>query len=210
MSADRVFELSTWVGVVALTIGVVCSALIAISGKIRDDSLKLELSASAERVAAAELKTEQLRKQLGPRQIQRDLFLKAIEGQPQAHVEIVYLRDDPECFDVAQQIWRVLQDAKWEVVAPVPIPQNASIASQQNPTAISVDGQPSGVTVVTHSVSEQEAEAGSKQMLGVPWERTPWTVLMNALNQSLGRIGGSGGGSNSPPEGTLRVVVAPR
>lgn len=210
MSADKIFELSTWVGVFALVIGVMCSALIAISGKMRDDSLKLELSASAERVAAAELKTEQLRKQLGPRQIQRDLFLKTIEGQPQANVEIVYLRDDPECFDVAQQIWRLLQDAKWDVVAPVPIPQSASIASQKNPTAMSVDGQPSGVTVVTHSVTEQEAEAQSKQILGEPWERTPWTALMNALNQSLGRIGGSGGGSNSPPEGTLRVVVAPR
>jgi hypothetical protein len=104
MTADDVFSCATWIGVFALALGVVCSFAIAISGKIRDDQLKRELAASAERVAAAELKTEQLRRQLGPRQLQRSIFLKEIAESPKAHVDILYLRDDPECFDLAQQI----------------------------------------------------------------------------------------------------------
>jgi hypothetical protein len=165
---------------------------------------------SSKTIAAAELKTEQLRKELGPRHIQREIFLKALSGQPKANVEIMYLRDDPECFELSQQIWRALEDAEWKVIAPFPIPQNISPDSLKIPTAMSVDGQPSGVTIVTNSISEEESVAAKNQMLGEPWERTPWTVLMNALAQSLGGIKGHGGGPNRTPIGTLRIVVAPR
>ncbi|HWA70394.1 MAG TPA: hypothetical protein VG821_11245 [Rhizomicrobium sp.] len=205
-NADEVFTFFTWVGVLALGAGVISAVAIAISGTIRDDRLRSELSASSERVANAELKTEQLRKQLGPRHLQRDIFLREIKEAPPSPVEIMYLRDDPECFDLAQQIWRVLEDAKWPVSAPVPIPKS----DDKVPSAMVVAGQPSGVTVATHSVSFEEVNAGQNQMMGHAWVRTPWTVLMKALADSLGKIGGSGGGLNGPPEGTLRVVVAPR
>ena len=75
---------------------------------------------------------------------------------------------------------------------------------------MSVDGQPSGVTVVANSSSLKESEALSKIFLGEDWERTPWTVLSNALLKSLGDIKGHAGRSNKPPAGTLRVVVASR
>jgi len=132
--------------------------------------------------------------------------LREIAGQPKAHVAIMYLRDDPECFDVAQQIWRLLQDAKWQVDAPLPIPAS----NTELPTPMSVDAQPSGVTVVAHSASTQESEAMGNVMLGKPWIRTPLTVLSNALSQSMGGVKQWVGGPNRPSSGTLRVVVAPR
>jgi hypothetical protein len=74
------------------------------------------------RTKEAELKVEQLRKELGPRHLQRDVFLRELLGQPSAQVELLYLQDDPECFALAQEIWRALEEAKWPVEAPKPIP----------------------------------------------------------------------------------------
>ena len=51
MSVDDVFFWANWVGIVALVFGVVAACAIAISGKIRDDGLKRELSVAAERIA---------------------------------------------------------------------------------------------------------------------------------------------------------------
>jgi hypothetical protein len=36
--------------------------------------------------------------------LNREAFFKAIEGQPKARGEIMYLRDDPECFDEAPDL----------------------------------------------------------------------------------------------------------
>jgi len=178
-----------------------------ISKNIAETSVAKADAANANaRASEADLKLEELRREVAPRQVQREVFLREIAGQPKAHVAIMYLRDDPECFDVAQQIWRLLQDAKWDVASPIPIPASDT----QSPTPMSVDGQPSGVTVVANSVSAQESEAPSNIMSGKPWTRTPWTVLSNALLQSMGGIKGWAGGPHRPPAGTLRVVVAPR
>jgi hypothetical protein len=51
MTADDVFLLANWIGVLALAIGVICACTIAISGKIRDDRLKSELSQSEIKLA---------------------------------------------------------------------------------------------------------------------------------------------------------------
>ena len=79
-----------------------------------------------------------------------------------------------------------------------------------SPTAMAVDAQPSGVTVVVHGITEAEANADSLRWRGQAWVRTPWTVLMHALGDAIGKIAGHAGGPNAPPDGTLRVVVAPR
>jgi hypothetical protein len=171
----------SWFGAGALAIGVVCSVGIAISGNIRDAQLKRDLAASAERIANAGLKAEQLRKELGPRRLQREIFLKKIA---EARVEIMYLRDDPECFDLAQQVWRALEDAKWDVTPPIPIPVSAA---SLRPTAMAVDAQPSGVTVVVHGITEAEANTDSLRWRGQAWVRTLWTVLMHALGDAIGK-----------------------
>ncbi len=171
------------------------------------DALAAKSNAAA---ADAALRLEQLRREVGPRRLQREIFLDALRRQPSSPVEILYLRDDPECFELAQQVWRALQDAHWQVIAPQPIPQPAAHLANASPMAMTVDGQPSGVTVVAHSITEQEALAPQDKMLGRPWTHTPFTVLLNALTDSLGQGASNAGGPNRPPQGTLRVVVAPR
>jgi hypothetical protein len=165
------------------------------------------IAEASARQKEAELRVEQLRKELGPRQLQRDAFIKELTGQPTANVEIMYLQDDPECFVLAQQIGIALKDAGWPSVAPKPIP---SLILSDGPTSMSVDGQPSGVTVVVSGITQEEADASQNAMLGRDWIKTPWTVLMRAVAAGIGKAGGHAGGPNAPPKGTLRVVVAPR
>lgn len=231
ISLDRANDLYTWgwrlsaFGAVITMIGI---ASLWVGTRVRDHNFEAQMaslnSASSqaleragalekdaatirERAATAELKLEQLRKDLGPRQLQRDLFIKEIAGQPNAPVEIMYLQDDPECFDLAQQIWRALEDGKWPVEAPKPIP---SLILSDGPTPLSVGGQPAGVTVVVQGITQDESQASENAMMGRGWVKTPWTVLTHALGLSLGKVGGHAGGQNAPPEGKLRVVVSPR
>lgn len=172
-----------------------------------------KISEARARTAEAELKLEQLRKQVGPRELNRAVFLKALEGHPKAPVAILYLRDDPDSLEFAQEIENSLKAAKWTVISREVIPTPSGIRSgPEIPITMSVGGQPSGVTVVAHSVSERESRA-SEFMIRSDWEttdwvKTPWTVLSNAFLQSMGR--GSSSSHTSVPEGTLRVVVGPR
>lgn len=172
----------------------------------RDSEEKIATANST--AANATLKLEQLRQQVGHRQLLRQVFLDALDGQPSSPVSIMYLRDDPECFDLAQQIWRVLQDAHWAVTPPAAINEEAGRASN-DPLAMSVD-VPSGITIVARSISQNEVDADFARFHGREWEKTPYTVLTNAFIQSIGKVAGHAGGPNSPPVGTLRVVVAPR
>jgi hypothetical protein len=215
---ETVFKIATWSALIfgALSIG---SAFVSawVGWEITDATQKdadNKIKAADERIAEfntrakeAELKLERLRKDLGPRQLQRELFIKEIKGQPTARVEIMYLQDDPECFALAQDIWRALEDGKWPVDSPKPIP---SLFLSDGPTSMSVGGQPSGVTVVVREATHEESEASANAMMGKDWVKTPWTVLMHALGAALGKVGGHAGGTNLPPEGTLRVVVSPR
>jgi hypothetical protein len=159
------------------------------------------------RTKEAELKLEQLRRDLGPRQFLRDPFIKEVTGQPSARVEVMYLQDDPECFGLAQRIWQALENGKWPVEVPKPIPP---LLIANFPTAMSVGGQPSGVTVVAGGITQAEADAQMNALQGKEWIKTPWTVLMHALGEALGKIGGSAGGVSPPTQGWLRVVVSPR
>jgi hypothetical protein len=161
---------------------------------------------SNEAAATATLKLEQLRAQVGPRQFNRIAFLEALRGEAPGNVQIVYLRNDPECFDVAQQIWRLLQDAGWQVTPPSPIFDGRN----DQPAAMNVDGQPAGITVVATSQSEAEVEAELRRFRGEAWVHTPLTTLTYAIELGIGRVATNINGPNRPPAGTLRVVVAPR
>lgn len=168
-----------------------------------------EAAVAREITARTELELERLKRQVGPRQLNREAFLKALEGQPKTPVEILYLRDDADSLEFAQEIDNLLKRAGWTVTAREPIPTPpAARAGQEIPVAMSVGGQPSGVTVITHFVSEEESKARSDAMMGRAWLKTPWTVLMEAFAQSMGAVRGSG--NRTCPEGMLRVVVAPR
>jgi hypothetical protein len=153
-----------------------------------------------------EVTIARLRKDLGPRQLDRPALLAALSDQPKEPVEIMHLRDDQDSFELAQQIALALEAAGWAVVSRAPIPPSSS----SDPTTMSVDGQPSGVTVVANGISQEESMASMNRAMGRPWVRTPLTVLTDGLGAALGSISLHAGGPNAPPVGTLRVVIAPR
>jgi hypothetical protein len=169
----------------------------------------LETAQARERQAQAELALEQLRKKLGPRQIDRNAFLAALKDQPRGQVEVLFIRDDPEAFSLALGISQLLKEAGWDAAPPAPV--RTGDIYPTSPSVMSVGGQPSGVTVVAHSITRAESNWFVDKMRGRDWARTPWTVLCAALSDALGSVNGSGGArSGAPPEGQLRVVVAPR
>ena len=142
-------------------------------------SLRIE-EESKERVKA-ELELERLKKQVGPRRLDREAFLKALAGQPKAPVQILYLRDDADSLEFAQEIENQLRRAGWTVTTREPIPV-APGSGPDIPITMSVGGQPSGVTVVARSITEEEADAGRKRIIDRDdWVRTPWTVLVDAF-----------------------------
>ena len=171
------------------------------------------LAKQQERAALAETALEELKRHAAPREVKRAEFKSALallkDGPQPAGVEIVYLRDDPDSFNVAQQIYQLLKESGWNASSPVPIPPATASTFSQSPTAMAAGGQPSGVSVGTHTISEAESSA-KLTFPGTDWVKTPWTVLSYAVLQSLGQCGGFAGGQNAPPEGILRVVVAPR
>jgi hypothetical protein len=174
----------------------------------RTQKVELRVAEQQERAAKAELELGLLKKRVEPRQINRSAFLKALAGQPKAPIQILYLRDDPESFEFAQQIAVFLEEAKWTVTERKPIP-NLGATSSDILTSMSVGGQPSGVTVVANSISEEESEAYVSRIMGKDWVKTPWTVLINAFEQSYGSSK-SHSGVTSVPNGTLRIVVSPK
>jgi hypothetical protein len=205
-------------------IAAVCGAVAAISGLL-GAIVSREVTAvtqreSDERIAAANalaaksneaaatavLKLEQLRAQVGPRQFNRAAFLEALRGETVGSVQIVYLRNDPECFDVAQQVWHLLEDAGGQVTPPSPIFDGRN----NQPAAMNVDGQPVGLTVVASIQSPAEADAELLRANGQAWVRTPFTTLTYAIERGIGRVATHINGPNRPAPGALRVVVAPR
>jgi hypothetical protein len=162
----------------------------AIFAKYKEDAGK-EIAAAGvkaaeanERAANAELKTEQLKKELGPRQLKREAAIAALLGQPKLPVEILYSRDDAECFQLAQEIENVLREAKWTVISRSPIP----LTNFNGPNSMGVSGQPSGVTVAAHGITQAEADADLNRMMHKEWVKTPFTVLVRALEDGLGKL----------------------
>jgi hypothetical protein len=207
VSADNVFFWANWIGVVALGIGVICACAIAISGKIRDDRLKIELSASIERTATAELKLEQLRKQAAPRFVGSE-FSNALKGQPKSHIKISYVRDAPDGYSFAFFIEMALRDAGWDVEIPEPIRTNETSSKDRTvmdslPSSMSVRGNPTGVTIVCgpwfkfpqiDKLKESATSVGALMRAFIA--SMPWGVVVT--------------GDPDLPDNTIRIVVAPR
>jgi len=74
------------------------------------------------KIAELNNETAKLRKQLEPRKIKGEEFIKVLEGKPKSPVEIVFPRDDGEEFALAMQIRDWLKMAKWDVKCHEPDP----------------------------------------------------------------------------------------
>jgi hypothetical protein len=220
--AELVSFWANWMLIASLVVGVIATFGVVLSSSVKEQFAAARISAnevetarakesaarSNERAAEAELKLEQLRNQIAPRHLDRTKFIDALKGQPSAPVEVMYITEDAEAFEFAQQIRQALEAAGWQVTKYGPIPRDLKIANSLPSTAMAVGGQPSGVTIVVHDLSPDEQDAVSRKMAGKDWIKTPWTVLSNATEEGIGRVSGHSGGADAPPAGILRIVVA--
>lgn len=206
------------VGAASVLIGTIGAIMM---GSVREQFSNERISsnerATAEAMASqkeSELKLEQLRKLAGPRSFNFDVFQKALEGKPKAHVQIWYLPDTSDGYLFANRLWMALHESGWQVDMPEPIPDlDPKIVEsimpsvgrllstlQSMPRAMNAGGQPSGITVVGSGSLEHAFDEG-----------TPLKALYDALVKSTGVFGvaGSGGSQFMPvPKGMLRVVIA--
>ncbi|TWB20018.1 hypothetical protein FBZ99_101809 [Rhizobium sp. ERR 1071] len=220
--AQLISTWSSWMLLASLVVGVISTFGINISSNVKEQFAAERIAAneaetararesaaqSNERAAEAELKLEQLRKQVGPRHLDRVKFSEALNGQPSAPVEVLYITDDQEAFELSQEIRQSLEAVGWQILKHAPIPKDLPLASSLPSAAMAVGGQPTGVTIVVHDATSVELDAASDRMLGKNWVKTPWTVLSGAISDGLGQVSGHVGGSEAPPAGTIRIVIA--
>ena len=187
---------------------VVSTAAVVKLQKVELGELTEHTAEANARAKEAELKLEQLRERLAPRKINGPEFVKALEGKPKAPVEIVFVRDDPECWQLAMQIRDWLKTAGWEHTQPAAItgPDESRFASY--PSSMQAGGQPSGVVIVQRATSQADFERERMNSFDGPID-TPGKALSHALMGSLGSIGGSMG-FETGTIGKLRVVVGPK
>jgi hypothetical protein len=217
-TANQFYALGWKASVLGAVVTFVGVALLFWGTRVRDRdfetqmaSLNREAAQFRESAAHAELETARIKERLAPRFMRREPFLAALKNQPKGRVEILYLRDDPECMEVAQNIALLLEEAHWTVLSRGPLRANDDAPGANNlPSMMTVGGQPSGITVIAHSLTPEEFDAASNRMFGKPWTKTPYTVLSYAITQGIGRVNGAGGAPIPPPEGTLRITVAPK
>ena len=157
---------------------------------------------ATKRAAQAELRLEQLRKDTGPRAIAWGAFATAIKGQPAGNAEILYLRDVPDALSLADTIRALLISADRKVALARPNPDTPATSSSPTPLAMTVGGQPSGITVVASRIPVDETAPLTKE----------YGALMEALSLGLdvGIAEVYGGRDPTMPEGLLRIVVGPR
>jgi hypothetical protein len=184
--------------------GVWGELMFARRARTADDSRVAEaetaVSEANVRVAEAELRLEELRKSARPRDIDREIFNKELEGQPKSRVQIWYLPDISDGFWFASRLSGALIGAGWDVVEPpTPMPEMPpdpdNPISRFVPRAMVAGAQPSGVTVIARGAPQNLEKNPSHQ------------ALMFAIALASGFT--SWGSSNlSVPEGVLRVIIA--
>jgi hypothetical protein len=100
--------------------------------------LQGEVALAKQRANESELKLEELRARIKPRTLNMDAFLKTIAGRPSAPVEVLYVRDDPECSQLAFSVSELLRSAKWQVLRLSAIIKADTLELEKSPSDISV------------------------------------------------------------------------
>ena len=96
-----------------LLVGKVIDATREADRKSAEKIAEIEAQTAAARAQAAKAELEL--KRLGPRQLNRDKFIKELEGKEKAPVEIFFLRGNAESYRLATQIQEALIASKWQV-----------------------------------------------------------------------------------------------
>jgi hypothetical protein len=166
--------------------------------------LHAETEASKARAAEAELRI----KRLEPRNLNWSTFVTALRGTPSSPVDILYFADDFDSMMLAQQIDLAIREAGWAEPSRNPIEKPFDWTA---PTPMAVDGQPTGVTLVATDRTRRADEFTAGNMLLPQADpATPFRAIERALLAGVGKLSTWVNGPHAPPEGRLRIVVAPR
>lgn len=212
-SADFWFAIFSWLLVAAAILVGVATYGVTVMGSAKEYFANERITSAAERAAlaneraaTAELELEKLKQQARPRQLNGEAFVAALAGKPRAPVEILFPRDDGEAFALSMQIRDLLKMAHWDVSEPTALsPEHVAPRLSQYPSAMGAGGQPTGVSVVTRPVTQDDF---AREDGDIP--DTPFKALKYALSRSLGGVSASESLGEGPPAGTLRVVVGPK
>lgn len=208
--SPSVFVVATWLAAICGGVGVAAAFISAIVGyQLTEKSLKdsdVKIAEATARQTEAELKLEQLRKFAGPRSINVEAFMKALEGKPKGHVQIWYLPDLSDGWSFSFQIQVALGQAGWEVDDPVeiPAPDPNNIMLRNMPRAMAAGGSPSGVTIV----GTDPPGTSTTPVEGTPCHSL-WDAFMKGMKGGFFLLRGAGGSQFMPvPTGMVRIVVA--
>jgi hypothetical protein len=204
------FSLVTWenamvtflivAGVSALLAGLATWAVVRIQ--------RVEIAEANARQKEAELKLEELRIKMGPRQIDGEVFKKSLEGKPTptAPVEIMFPREDGEAFRLAIQLRDVLRYSGWQASEPTPVPPG-DVPRLQNQPSVASYGSYGGTGVVVVVRADTQAQFEALRDVNAS---TPLNALVAALTKTLGSAGSAAAGPevfHVPAVGVLRVVI---
>jgi len=158
----------------------------------------------------AERDLETLRTKVYWRHIGQGKFLDSLRGKPKpTKVDILYLRDDVESWNLACEIHLCLHMAGWPVSwPPEPIKPREDVPFSHFPSVLGVGGSPGfGVALVTSDVDFKVS----------PWtwdeDKTAFGALVKAFRESLAEpviVNRLAPEEGTLPAGVIRIVVGPR
>ncbi len=115
-------DLDSWnnLMLISLTIAALAAVVLAVATTAvirlqKEESIEagVKIAEANKRAAEASLATEQLRQQMAPRRLNDHAFLKELEKKPKPkELEILYLKDDGECFQLAMAFMIILHKAE--------------------------------------------------------------------------------------------------
>lgn len=176
------------------------------STRLQQQNLQMgeRLTRARQTLAETETQLEIVREREGWRHLNLPKFVVSLKDKPKpVGITILFLRDDPETWNLANEIFEGLHEAQWPVTYPEPIPPSQSRLFSRFPLVESVGGNSSGgISVVT----------GDKVKIPFWEDKSAAGALIQAFSASLpGQISGGKVYSEQPlPTGWIRIVVDPR
>lgn len=201
-TAVWVSDIANYLAIAAALITLVAVFAIYLSGDVKENhtqekiALLNESAAKAnERAAASELELERLKRQIGPRIVVHDEFLKAMRGQPKpSAVYIFYSEDAPDGWSLGMQLQELLVTLEWPVL-PAREVERANPVLLQPPKAFH-EGRFSQISLL--------APYG-------PYDTSkpqPLNALATAIAKSLGSVGSRQ--DKAVPTGEIWLVILPK
>jgi hypothetical protein len=168
--------------------------------KIEFEKYKLDtakgISEANARAKEAELKLLELKSQQEPRIIDGDKFREVARDGPKAKVELLYVKEDAESYQLALQVFWHLANAGWDCDTERPIPPRTDDSPYPDkPLTFSVLARDTGISLVVGD--HDQLKPG-----------TAYATLLNAFRLTPGQV--ETGLDDRLPPGTIRIVVAPK